>query len=82
METTIALVGALITLPFIALEAVIKLVMCILYFPIVLGIAIIDPTIKIKKWGLDWVEKWYKYSTKWKKGFYTGNIYNLWKVEE
>lgn len=53
METTIILVGALVTLPFIVLEAMIKSVMYILYFPIVLGIAIIYPIIKIKKWNLD-----------------------------
>lgn len=82
METTIVLVGALITLPFMALEAVIKSVMYILYFPIVLGVAIIYPIIKIKKWSLDWVNKWYKYSTKWKKGFCAGHIYNLWRIEE
>ena len=81
MEITIVLVGALITLPFMALEAVIKSVMYILYFPIVLGIAIIYPIIKIKKWSLDWVNKWYKYSTKWKKGFYATYIYNLWRIE-
>lgn len=81
MEITIRLVGALITLPFIALEAVIKSIMYILYFPIVLGVAIIYPIIKIK-WNLNWLKKWYKYSTKWKKGFYAGHIYNLWRVEE
>ena len=82
MKTTIILVGALITLPFMALEAVIKSVMYILYFPIILSIAIIYPIIRIKKWNLDWVKKWYKYSTKWKKGFYAEYIYNLWKIEE
>ena len=82
METTIELVGTLITLPFMALEAVIKSIMYILYFPIVLSIAIIYPIIKIKKWNLDWVKKWYKYSTKWKKGFYAGHIFNLWRIEE
>lgn len=74
------LVGALITLPFIALEAVIKLVMCILYFPIVLGIAIIYPIIKIKKWNIDWINEWYKYS--WKGEFYTKNFHSLWEIEE
>lgn len=82
MKTTIELVGFLITLPFIALEAVIKSVMYILYFPLILGIAIIYPIIKIKKWNLDWTKKWHRYSTKWRKGFYAGHIYNLWKVEE
>ena len=37
METTIKLVGMIITLPFIALEAMIKGIMCILYFPLTLG---------------------------------------------
>lgn len=76
METTIKVVGILFTLPFIALEAVIKGIMCILYFPIVLSIAIIYPL--IKKRDLSWTEKWWKYSTKWIKGFYSGCVYRLW----
>ena len=79
METTIKLVGIIITLPFIALEAMIKGIMCILYFPLTLGIAIIYPLIKRK--DLNWTEKWWEYATTWKKGFYSGYIYKLWKVE-
>ena len=82
MKTTIELVGTIIALPFLALEAMIKSIMYILYFPIVLGVAIIYPIIKIKKWNLDWVNKWYTYATKWKKGFYAVYIYNLWEIEE
>lgn len=80
MKTTIELVGMIITLPFLALEAMIKVIMCILYFPLVLGIAIIYPLIKRK--DLNWTEKWWKYATTWKKGFYSGYIYKLWKVED
>lgn len=80
MKTTIELVGMIITLPFLALEAMIKGVMYILYFPLVLCIAIIYPLIKRK--DLSWTEKWWKYSTTWKKGFYSGNICRLWEIED
>ena len=80
MKTTIELVGMIITLPFLALEAMIKVIMCILYFPLVLGIAIIYPL--IKRGDLNWTEKWWEYATTWKKGFYSGYIYKLWKVED
>ena len=80
METTIKLVGMIITLPFIALEAMIKIIMCILYFPLTLGIAIIYPLIKRR--SLNWAKKWWKYATTWKRGFYSGNIYKLWEVSE
>lgn len=80
METTIKLVGIIITLPFIALEAMIKGIMCILYFPLILGIAIIYPLIKRK--DLSWVKRWWKYATTWKKGVYSSHIYRLWEVED
>ena len=80
METTIKLVGMIITLPFIALEAMIKIIMCILYFPLTLGIAIIYPLIKRR--SLNWAKKWWKYANTWKKGFISGYIYRLWKVED
>lgn len=80
METTIKLVGIIITLPFIALEAMIKGIMCILYFPLILGIAIIYPLIKRK--DLSWAKRWWKYATTWKRGFYSGHICGLWEVED
>ena len=80
METTIKLVGMIITLPFIVLEAMIKGIMCILYFPLILGIAIIYPL--IKRNDLSWVKRWWKYATTWKGGFYSGYIYKLWEVED
>ena len=80
MKTTIELIGMIITLPFLALEAMIKVIMCILYFPLVLSIAVIYPLIKRK--DLNWTKKWWEYATTWKKGFYSGYIYKLWKVED
>ena len=80
MKTTIELVGTIIALPFLALEAMIKGVICILYFPLILCIAIIYPF--IKKTDLSWIKKWWKYANKWKKGFYSGYIYRLWEVED
>ena len=80
MKTIIELVGTIIALPFLALEAMIKGVMCILYFPLILCIAIIYPF--IKKTDLSWIKKWWKYANKWKKGFYSGYIYKLWEVED
>ena len=72
--------GIIITLPFVALEAMIKGIMCILYFPLTLVIAIIYPLIKRR--DLSWTEKWWKYATTWKKGFYSGHISTLWEVDE
>ena len=80
METTSKLECIIITLPFIDVEAMIKGIMCILYFPLILGIAIIYPLIKRK--DLSWVKRWWKYATTWKKGFYSGHIYRLWEVED
>lgn len=80
MKTTIELVGMLITLSFLALEAGIKGVMYILYFPLVLCIAIIYPLIKRR--DLNWVEKWWIYANRWKKGFYSGYIYRMWEIED
>ena len=80
MKTTIELVGTIIALPFLALEAMIKGVMYILYFPLILCIAIIYPF--IKKTDLSWIKKWWKYTNTWKKGFYSGYIYRLWEVED
>ena len=79
MKTIIELVGTIIALPFLALEAMIKGVMCILYFPLILCIAIIYPF--IKKTDLSWIKKWWKYANTWKKGFYSCYIYRLWEVE-
>lgn len=80
MKTTIEMVGILFTLPFLALEAGIKGIMYILYFPLCLCIAIIYPLIKRR--SLNWTEKWWKYANKWKGGFYSGYICRLWKVED
>ena len=78
MKTIIEVVGLIITLPFLALEAMIKGVMYILYFPLCLCIAIIYPF--IKRTSFSWTEKWWKYANKWKGGFhYSGYIYRLWK---
>lgn len=80
MKTTIELVGIIITLPFIALEAVIKVIMFILYFPLVLYIALLYPILKHAE-VLDRLKEWYNYSTKWKNGFITGPLYKLWEVD-
>lgn len=80
MKTTIEVVGMIITLPFLALEAMIKGVMYILYFPLILCIAIIYPF--IKRADLSWTGKWWKYASTWKKGFYSGYIYRLWEIED
>lgn len=80
MKTAITLVGIIITLPFLALEAMIKLVMYILYLPLIISIAIIYPITKIYEWNLHWIKKWYIYATTWKRGFFATYIFNLWKI--
>lgn len=76
MKNLASWVGAIITTPFIALEAVIKIILLCLYFPIVLILAIIYPLIKVC--SFDWLKKWWIYVTKWENGFYTANIIDLW----
>lgn len=83
METTIKLVGFLFTLPFIAIEAVIKCIMLILYYPMVLIIAIIYPLVKsVKKELMEWSNRWWHYATTWKRGFYSGYINKLWSLDD
>lgn len=76
MKTFIMLVGLIMTLPFIILEMMIKGILFILYFPMLLIIAMIYPLIKYK--NLNWLKYWWKYSTKWKKNYYSYNIFKLW----
>ena len=80
MKLNPKIAGVIILLPIVALEAIIKGIMCILYFPLTLCIAIIYPLIKRK--DLSWAKRWWKYATTWKKGFYSGYIYKLWEVED
>ena len=80
MISTENIITIILIIAFLALEAMIKGVMCILYFPLILCIAIIYPF--IKKTDLNWIKKWWKYANTWKKGFYSGYIYRLWEVED
>lgn len=76
MKNLASWVGIIITTPFIALEAVIKIILLCLYFLTVLILAIIYPLIKV--YSFDWLKKWWIYVTKWKNGFYTAKIIGLW----
>lgn len=78
MEEFIIFIGMLITIPFIILEVIIKCVLLIVYFPLLFIIAVFYPF--IKKYDLNWLKKWWKYATKWSKGFYSVKIYQLWEV--
>lgn len=69
--------GNIIALPFVALEVIVKSMMYILYYPLVLILAIIYPLIKTH--NLNWVDNWYSYATTWRHGFYTGCIHRMWK---
>ena len=75
MEIAVFLVGLIIVLPFIALEAVIKAAMCIIYVPMCIILALFYPLIK---GHLRWTKKWWKYASTWKHGFYSGRIHKLW----
>ena len=78
MEEFISFIGMFITIPFIILEVIIKCVLLIVYFPLLFIIAVFYPF--IKKYDLNWLKKWWKYATKWSKGFYSVIIYKLWEV--
>ena len=76
MEIAVILVGLVIALPFIALEAMIKATMLIVFTPMCIILAVFYPLIKNH---LKWTNKWWKYASTWKNGFYTGKILKLWK---
>lgn len=81
MKQFILLVGMIITLPFVVLEAMIKAAMFILYYPLVVLIATVYPLIAntdIIKFAKDW----WNYASRWRKGFYTARLYKLWKIDE
>lgn len=79
MKYLIETIGMLITFPFMAIEAVVKLVLLILCLPISLLVAIFYPL--IKNLNIYWVEKVYNYATRWHKGFYTARIFKLWRID-
>lgn len=76
METVVFLVSILLPIPFIALEAVIKATMFIIYIPMCIILALFYPLVKNH---IKWTEKWWEYASTWKHGFYSGRIYKLWK---
>ena len=71
------MVGLIIILPIMALEAVIKVIIIILLFPTILVTAIFYPIIKKTK-TLYYIERCIKYSFTWKKGFYSGRLIRYW----
>lgn len=79
MEIVVLLVGLIIVLPFIVLEAVIKAAMCIIYVPMCIILALLYPLVKRH---LKWAKKWWKYASTWKRGFYSGRIYKLWEYHD
>ena len=76
MELAVSLVGLLITIPFIVLEAIIKVAMCVIYIPLCIILAIFYPLIEN---NIKWVKKWWEYASTWKHGFYSAILYKLWK---
>lgn len=80
MKNLPEIVGLVITIPFLLIEVILKVIMRILYYPTVLSMAIIYPL--ISKRNLEWIDKWNNYCTKWKGGFYCGFIYKLWEVKK
>ena len=88
MKTIIEVVGIIFTLPFLVLEAGLKIILYISLFPLIICIAIFYPLIKVGytylgfSKNLNWIKRGKKYASTWKKGFYSGYIYKLWKVED
>lgn len=76
MEIAVTLVGLIIVLPFIVLEAMIKVAMCIIYVPMCIILALFYPFVKRH---LRWTRKWWEYASTWRHGFYTGKIHKLWR---
>ena len=76
MELAVFLVSVLITIPFIALEAIIKVTMCIIYIPMCIILALFYPLVKNH---IKWTKKWWEYASTWKHGFYSARVYELWK---
>lgn len=78
MPLAVFLIRLFIFLPFVALEAMIKSILCIIYFPICLVLAIFYPLVKNH---IAWIDKIGQYATKWKKGFYLCKIVKYWEYE-
>lgn len=76
MELAVYVVRLLIAFPFIALEAVIKTTMTVVYVPMCIILAVFYPLVK---YHLRWTKKWWKYATTWCGGFHSIKIYKLWK---
>lgn len=76
MELAVCLVGILITIPFITLEVIIKVTMCIIYIPMCIILALFYPLVKNH---IKWTEKWWRYASTWKHGFYSARIHKLWE---
>lgn len=77
MKNFIFMVGFCMILPIMALEAIIKASLVILFYPTILVIAIFYPIIKKTK-TLYYIAKLVKYSFTWKKGFYSGILIKYW----
>lgn len=79
MKTLTLIIGILITIPCIIVEAGIKLIIMILCIPAAIIAAVFYPLIKAKDWETyNQIKYLWEYATKIKRGFYCGRILSLW----
>lgn len=79
MRKIVELARLTVVLPIMALEAVIKSLMYIIYFPMCFGIGLVYPWVKKNK-DLSWVDGWYTYATTWVGGFIlSSRVWEKWE---
>ena len=80
MNYIIEIIGALIVFPFIIVEAIFKLFLLIAIPAYSILVAIVYPIIPRKEQLLRRINKLWKYSKKFKQGFYAGKLFQYWQV--
>lgn len=76
----IELVGIIMVLPLLAVEALLKISMIVLFYPMVVIIAVFYPLLKRTK-VLYYLGKYDNYAFKWYKGFYSSRITKYWRTK-
>lgn len=83
MKTLAAIIGYIITIPFVILESVLKIILSLVCVVISITIAIFYPLVRLLNISefIKNIRYIFEYSITWKHGFYSGRIYKLWKID-
>lgn len=80
LDYIIEIIGALIVIPFMIIESVFKLFLLITVPICTIIIGIVYPLIPNRVKILKVLNNLWKYSKKFKQGFYTGKLFQYWQV--